>query len=107
MHFFSFDTQPVPVNGGSGQINAYIYGVDMFQASFNTCGTGQQIDIDGATTATLDALNCPVAASQKVTIGLVLPIPQEAQGLGQINITAAANDDQNRLSFCLDVTATV
>ena len=88
-------------------MNAYIYGVDMFQASFNTCGAGQQIDIDGATTATLDGLLCPVSANQKVALGLVLPIPQEAQGLGQINITAAANDDQNRLAFCLDIVATI
>jgi hypothetical protein len=42
-------------------------------------------------------------------MGFVLPIPAEAAGLGQLNITLMANDTSTRASmvYCLDLVATL
>ena len=90
-----------------GSVDAQLFGLDVFSAPINTCGE-TVIDVLDVTTGTLDALACPVAAGQTVTLGLVLPIPQEAQGLGTLNITVNATDSSgNRVAFCLDVVATL
>jgi len=95
------------VNNGTGQINAYLYGVDVFNTNTNTCGESQ-IDVMGITTGILDALNCPTQVGSNVTLGFVLPIPDEAQGLGQLNITLNSTDQTgNTVAFCLDIVATV
>jgi hypothetical protein len=98
-----------PVKGGVGEIDAYLYGSDVFTAPVNTCGSGQMIDILGATTADFDALPCPVQGGDTVHMGFVLPIPAEAAGLGQLNITLMANDTSTRASmvYCLDLVATL
>lgn len=98
------------MSGGLGEIDAYLYGVDMFTAPVNTCGTGQLVDILGATVAVFDALSCPVQRGASVRMGFVLPIPQEASGLGQLNITLMANDTSTPNSvqvYCLDLVATM
>lgn len=95
------------VNNGTGQVNAYLYGVNVFNANTNTCGESQ-IDVLGITTGILDALNCPTQIGSNVTLGFVLPIPDEAQGLGQLNITLNSTDQTgNTVAFCLDIVATV
>jgi hypothetical protein len=91
------------VTGGSGSIDAYIYGVDMFSSPISTCGVNQQIDIDGATTAVINALPCPVSSGQQTVVSVVIPVPQEAQGLGQLNITLQASDSTSRPAYCFDV----
>ena len=79
----------------------------MFEQQINTCGAGQQIDILGITTGTLDALNCPTDAGEKVSFGFVLPIPSEAQGLGTLNITVNSTDQSGQTTaFCVDIVAT-
>ncbi len=100
---------PSRLQGGTGEIDAYIYGADLFTAPVNTCGVGQQIDVLGAPTATFDAITCPAAPGSTVTVGVVLPIPSEASGLGTINITLVANDTapSPRIAYCFDVVATV
>ncbi len=97
----------VGFTGGTGQINAYLYGADMFQANINTCGVGQQIDILGVATATLDAPVSPVTPGGTATMGLSLPIPQEAAGLGTLNITLAAADTNSRQVYCFDLVVTI
>ena len=37
-------TLSVPVTGGAGTINAFLFGDDVFVAPITTCGLGQQID---------------------------------------------------------------
>ena len=37
----------------TAEIDAFVFGSEMFTAPFNTCGTGQQIDVLGLTTATV------------------------------------------------------
>lgn len=95
------------ISGGQGQINAYIFGVNMFNTQINTCGAGQQIDVDGLTTGVFDALNCPTSTGGHVALGFVLPIPGEAAGLGTINITLSASDQASRAAYCIDLVATV
>ena len=90
-----------------GQVNAYLYGLNVFSGPINTCGESI-IDVLDVTTGVLDALPCPVVAGQRVKLGFVLPIPQEAQGLGTLNITVNATDSSgNLVAFCLDVVATI
>jgi hypothetical protein len=59
------------------------------------------------TTGVLDALACPTTAGESVKLGFVLPIPQEAGGLGQLNITLNSTDQSgNLITFCVDMVAT-
>jgi hypothetical protein len=91
----------------TGQVNAYLYGLDVFQAPITTCGE-TQIDVLGYATGILDALPCPTAAGEKVAFGFFMPIPAEGQGLGQLNITINATDQTgNTIAFCLAVQATL
>ena len=95
------------VTGGTGMINAFLYDVDVFDAAITTCGESS-IDVMGLATGTLDALACPVTASQNVSVGFVLPIPQEAQGLGQLVININATDSTgNIIAYCIQVNATL
>ena len=90
-----------------GAVNAFLFGLNVFSAPINTCGE-TIIDVLDVTTGVLDALQCSVVAGQKVALGLVLPIPQEAQGLGTLNITVNATDSSgNLVAFCVDVVATI
>ena len=43
------------VSGGAGQIDAYLYGVDVFEQPVNTCGQ-TAIDVLGVATGTLNAM---------------------------------------------------
>lgn len=100
-----------PCSGGVGAINAYLFGADMFTAPINTCGLNQQINILDQAEATFDALVCPANANQLVKLGLVVPIPSFASGIGQLNITLTANDTSTasggRMVYCFDAVITL
>ena len=90
-----------------GAVDAYLYGLEVYSTPISTCGE-TIIDILDVATGTLDAITCPVAAGQKVNLGFVLPIPCQASGLGQLNITINATDQTgNQIAFCLDGVATL
>ncbi len=95
------------ISGGAGTISAFLFGVEVFTAPIGTCGLGQQIDILSLTTAYLDALACPVEAGANTTLGVVIPIPSEAYGLGQLNITLSAQDQNNNLAYCFNLSVTL
>ena len=120
-------TPPAPVAGGNimingtglapaaisnsslntGAVNAYLYGLNVFSAAVATCGE-TVVDVLDVTTGTLDALPCPVSAGQKVALGFVLPIPYQAQGLGELVITLNTTDQTgNNVAFCINVNATI
>lgn len=82
--------------GGVGQVDAYLFGADVFEQPVNTCNE-TQIDVLGITTGTLDAIPCPTQANQKFQVGFVMPIPDEAAGLGQLNITLQGRDSNNNM----------
>lgn len=69
-------TLSVPVTGGDGTINAYLYDADVWAGPISTCGLGQEVNVMGVAQGTLDALVCPISAGAAVSIGFVLPIPQ-------------------------------
>lgn len=89
--------------GGIGQINAFLDSVNVYQTQVNSCGLGQQIDLDGFGTATFDALACPMAANTLAKIGMVVPIPSMAFGLGVLNITLNATDSSGNSAYCIGV----
>jgi hypothetical protein len=93
---------PQKVTGGTGQINAYLYGANAFSAPINTCGLGQNINVLDMASGTLDALPCPVAPGAHAQIGFVMAIPSIAGGLGSVNITVNATDSNNVPVFCID-----
>ena len=85
------------LTGGTGTINAYLFGADVFTAPFSSCGQ-TQIDVLGLATGILDAPACPIATGAQGKIGFTLPIPGEAAGLGQLNIILNASDSNNGFS---------
>jgi hypothetical protein len=91
------------VTGGTGQVDAYLYGIDVFEQPVNTCGE-TEIDVLGITSGTLDALTCPSTAGQLMRVGFVMPIPDEGAGLGQLNITLQGRDTAQNTAFCLNMT---
>jgi hypothetical protein len=90
-----------PLTGGTGVINAYLFGAQVFTAPFNTCNE-TQIDVLGFATGILDAPVCgstlPINQGQQGKIGFVLPIPGAGSGLGQLNIVLNASDAQNNFA---------
>ena len=99
-------TSTVTVTNGTGFIDAYLYGIDVFEQPVNTCGQ-TQIDVLGIATGTLDALSCPVMPMGPANFTFYMTIPQEAQGLGALNITVTGSDQQQKSAFCLDLTLTL
>jgi len=99
-----------PVSNSSqstGAINAFLYGLNVFSAPLAACGQ-TVVDVLDVTTGTLDGLPCPVANGQKVALGFVLPIPDEAQGLGELVINLNTTDQTgNLIAWCLQVNATI
>jgi len=75
--------------GGQGNIQAFLFGLDVFSASFSSCNE-TLIDIDGFGTGILDAPICgpsdPILENQSGKIGFVLPIPGAGSGLGTLNV---------------------
>ena len=99
-------TSTLTITGGTGFIDAYLYGVDVFEQPINTCGQ-TQIDVLGIASGTLNALNCPVKPMGHANFTFFMTIPQEAQGLGPLNITVTGADQQQKSAFCLDLTLTL
>ena len=94
------------VSGGAGQIDAYLYGVDVFEQPVNTCGQ-TAIDVLGVATGTLNAMPCPIKAGGTGRFSFSMQIPQEAQGLGLLNITVQAKDQVNNPAFCVNLSVTL
>lgn len=88
----------------AGEIVGYLFGLEVYAAPIDTCGLGQQIDVLGITTGVLDALNCPVAAQSPVRVGYTMLIPQEAQGLGLLQIIVNSTDQNKAVAMCLNLT---
>jgi hydrogenase maturation factor HypE len=87
-----------------GTIDAYLFGLEVYAAPIDTCGLGQQIDVLGLVTGVLDALNCPVASGASVKIGFEMAIPDEAQGLGALQIFVNGTDQNKVTAVCLNLT---
>jgi hypothetical protein len=94
------------ISGGSGQIDAYLYGVDVFEQPVNTCGQ-TAIDVLGVATGTLNAMPCPLAAGGTGRFSFTMQIPDEAQGLGLLNITVQAKDQASSPAFCVNLSVTL
>ena len=90
-----------------GEIDAFLFGLEVYAAPIDTCGLGQQIDVLGLTTGVLDALQCPVAAQAPVKVGFSMLIPDEAQGLGQLQIIVNSTDQNKATAMCLNLTITL
>ena len=77
------------LTGGSGTINAYLFGSDVFTAPVNTCGY-TDVDVLGVADGSLYGPNCspqtPIQPGQQGTISFSMAIPSEGQGLGQLNV---------------------
>lgn len=94
------------LTGGSGSISAYLFGLDVFDTTFNTCGE-TQIDIDGLATGILDGPACPLTKGQKGALGFYLPIPEAGAGLGQLQIILNATDSNKVPAYCVNLTITL
>ena len=92
---------PLPVLGGVGAINAYMGGSDVFEYPVNTCGAGQQIDVEGLETAILDAPACPLIPFYPFALSFALPLPAAAAGLGELFIAIAGADTMLHLVYCV------
>ena len=94
------------LTGGTGAISAYLFGLDVFDTTFNTCGE-TQIDVDGMATGILDGPSCPLSKGQKGALGFYLPIPEAAAGLGQLQIILNATDSNKVPAYCANLTITL
>lgn len=51
---------------------------------------------------------CPARVqTSRIKVGVVVPIPQEAAGLGDLQVVVTANDTASAQVFCLSLTATL
>lgn len=99
-------TSPIAIKNGTGLIDAYLYGADVFEQPINTCGE-TLINVLGVAQGVLDALACPVKQGGVSRFGFAMAIPDEASGLGQLNITVTGNDGAGVNAFCIDLVVTL
>jgi len=100
-------TAPRPIAGGAGNIDAYLFGMDVFNTPIATCGAGQAIDVLGLATGNLDALACPLAAGAPAAVTFSIGVPSEAFGLGTLNIIVNASDAGKLPALCINLTITL
>ena len=57
---------------------------------------------------TIDALPCPTAPREVVSLRINFPIPFLAKGMGAFNVTMSGADNSGaRVAFCIDVVVSV
>ena len=88
------------ITGGPGKMDAYAGGSDVYDGPFNTCGTGQKLDIDGLVKGTLDSISCPTTAGETINVGVELVLPSFAAGLGALTVFLHANDTLGNVVMC-------
>ena len=71
-----------------------------------TCGQ-TVINVLDLCKITLNLLPCPTQTGEAVATSMVVPIPQEAQGLGNFVFSANASDQQGQMAFCFHLTMTL
>ena len=100
-------TASVGITGGTGEIDAYLFGLNVFETTVNTCGQNQTIDVLDMATGTFNALACPVAAGAPAAMSFSLAIPDIANGLGALNIIMNATDSGKKAAFCVNMSVTL
>ena len=98
------------LTGGSGVINAFLFGSNVFTAPVNTCGY-TDVDVLGVADGSLYGPSCspatPLRPGDKGSISFSMQIPQEGQGLGTLNIIVNASDQLNAFAWCANLTLTL
>ena len=101
---------PYGVTGGTGVINAFLFGSNVFTAPVNTCGF-TDVDVLGVVDGYLYGPACsaavPLSPGGKGTISFSITIPSVGQGLGELNIIVNTTDQQNAPSWCANLTLTL
>lgn len=95
------------VTGGVANIDAYLFGTDVFSSSVQTCGQNQSVDVMGIVTGTMNALACPLAPAAAAAMSFNIVIPSEGSGLGQLTIILNATQQTNLPAFCVNLTVTL
>jgi hypothetical protein len=67
----------------------------------------QQIDVLGLTTGVFNALACPIAAGGAISGSFSLDIPDEAAGLGDLQIILNATNQDGQVAMCLNISVTL
>ena len=98
------------VTGGTGVINAFLFGSNVFTAPVNTCGF-TDVDVLGVVDGYLYGPACsaatPLNPGGKGTISFSMTIPSEGAGLGTLNIIVNTTDQNNGPSWCANLTVTL
>ena len=92
-----------PVDGGNGLLSAYLFGADVFDGPFTTCGgLNQSMDIMGIVSLSLNGLACPLAVGAPGAVSLSIVVPTVAEGMTIDVILNATLPDASR-AFCLNM----
>ena len=89
--------------GGTGNVTAYLWGMNVWSAPVAACGANQTLDVDGFATLTFNGLACPLAAGAPAALSVSLTVPAIAAGMGQIAVVVGAYEG-SELDFCLNMT---
>ena len=95
------------VTGGAAQIDAYLFGTDVFSLAIKTCGQNQPVDVMGIVTGNMNALACPLAPAAAAALSFNIVIPSEGAGLGALTIILNATQQTNLPAFCVNLTVTL